>query len=152
MENNPYESPRTFVNAQMSGDVNAGQKKLRAIMALSIYLLVAILGAMQAIPTIFLDRSPVFLWLIPIMMAYTATYWCVVDSRILGRPIVQSLHWIIFFTWPLAVPIYLIYSRGGRGLVLVILHTIGLIVVCNIAFHLAGFLAYGVMWFDRVGI
>jgi hypothetical protein len=53
-------------------------------------------------------RSVLLLWA---LTASTASYWCVVDSRTIGRPVVQSLHWIIFFTWPIAVPIYLVYSR-----------------------------------------
>jgi len=95
------------------------------IMVLCLYLLFAASGATQASPL----RSSIAALLIHVMIACAATYWCVVDSRIMGRPIVQSIHWIMFFTWPISAPIYLIYSRGLRGLGFAMLHAIGLLVV-----------------------
>ena len=141
MDENPYQSPpMADANATAIAPSVRGQVKLRGIILLSFYLVVAANGAMQAFPS----RGHGLGILLAVMAASLATYGCIVDSRIIGRPIVQSVHWIMFFTWPLAVPIYLIYSRGLRGVVLLILHGIGLIIVSNVTFYLTWYLAYGV--------
>jgi hypothetical protein len=141
MEPNPYASP-------MTGDIatdrfRAGKVKLRRVVLLALYLLVGANAVLQAC----LPVGPLLHIVLAIMVASTATYACIVDSRIVGRPIVQSIHWIMFLTWPLAAPIYLIYSRGLRGVLLTVLHGIGLVFVSTVAFHLAGYLAYGNSWF-----
>lgn len=41
---------------------------------------------------------------------------CVVDSRLRKRPIVFTAQAALFFLWPVAVPVYLIWSRGWRGI------------------------------------
>ena len=86
--------------------------------------------------------------LLHVAMCSIATYWCVVDSRMRGSPIVHSLHWIIFFTWPIAVPIYLVQSRGLRGLWLAVIHGIGLYAACLVTYHLTGYLVYGAEWME----
>ena len=147
MEANAYESPRTPGNAEGTSGRSDHRKSVRFLLLLGFYLLAAIAGIMGTGQL----RSGVVHFLFSIMAASVATYWCVLDARILGRPIVQSVHWIMFFTWPLAVPIYLIRSRGLRGLGMVVLHGIGFVVVAVVAYHTAGYLVYGALWFERLG-
>ena len=85
-----------------------------------------------------------------VAMASLVTYWCVVDSRMRRSPIVTSLHWVIFFTWPIAVLIYLIWSRRFRGVGLALAHGIGLFAVALGAYHVIGYLSYGSQWLDEV--
>ena len=73
-------------------------------------------------------------------IASAMTGWCVADSRILGRPLLPVLQMITFFTWPVAVPMYLMWSRRFRGLGLALLHAVGLTAICVIAFCLAMFI------------
>jgi hypothetical protein len=148
MYDNPYESPLATEHIDRTPVGSDKRKKLRRILLICLYLLAAIAGAMGT----HASRSNAVQLLLPIMMASVATYLCVVDSRILGCPMVQSVHYIMFFTWPLAVPIYLIYSRGLRGLGMAVLHGIGLIVVATAAFHTAGYLAYGDLWFESLRV
>jgi hypothetical protein len=145
MDSNPYQSP------PLSGVLNsieprsiATRKRLRGTVLLCFYSLMAANGALQASP----PHTPMIGILLALAMASAVTYLCIVDSRIVGRPIVQSVHWIMFFTWPIAAPIYLIYSRGWRGVVLLLLHGVGLIVVVNAAFGLAWYLVHGGMRFE----
>lgn len=140
MDSNPYQSP------PLSGVLNsieprsvAPRKRLRGIVLLCFYLLVAANGALQASP----PHTAMIGILLALAMASAVTYLCIVDSRIVGRPIVQSVHWIMFVTWPVAAPIYLIYSRRWRGVALLLLHVIGLVVVANVAFSLAWYLVHG---------
>jgi hypothetical protein len=147
MEDNPYQSPPMACVATIAPSVRV-RLRLRGIILLSFYLVVAANGAMQAFPL----RGPGLGILLTVMAASLATYGCIVDSRLVGRPIVQSVHWIMFFTWPLAVPIYLIYSRGFlRGVGLFLLHGIGLIAACNAAFYLIWYLTYGRFLLERGG-
>ena len=59
---------------------------------------------------------------------------CVVDSRFRGEPLLVSFYWIIFFTWPVSVPIYLLWSRGIKGIVWVVLYVISIVVLYIIVF------------------
>lgn len=147
MDDNPYESPLTLGGSGGTMDrPSVARKRLRGTMLLCLYVAAAMWGAMQA------SRAPHGLvhLLLAAMMASAATGWCVVDSRLRGRPIVQSIHWIMFVTWPLSLPIYLVYSRRLWGLGVAILHGIGLIIICAIAFHLVGYALWGNLWFKAL--
>src|SRR5271157_2809879 len=125
---------------------NSVQKRLRRILGLSLYALAVVWGLVQFCYPI----DQVLYLLFAATFAFTITYWCIVDGRIAGRPILHSFYWLIFFLWPLAVPIYLIWARRLRGLGFALLHAIGLYGVCFLAFHLAGCLIYGNAWFGRL--
>ena len=45
-------------------------------------------------------------------MAVLATQFCIADSHIRQRPLATGLHWLIFLTWPISVPVYLFRTRG----------------------------------------
>jgi hypothetical protein len=130
---------------QMARLSDAGQRRLRTIMVVCFYLLAVINGAIEASPPKVLAVDV----LVALAAATVAAYGCVVDSRIVGRPVLQSLHWVLFVAWPVAVPIYLLYSRRLRGLGILVLHAIGLLLVATVAFHLTGYLAYGSAWFHQ---
>lgn len=141
MEHNPYASPRA------QGDVSHVRRgNLPTILVVCLYLLLALNGAVQVTR----PESAALRLILSALTGSTATYWCVVDSRILGRPIVQSLHWIMFFTWPVAVPLYLVYSRKLRGLGIAVIHAIGLLIVTALATFLAGYITYGNLWLTRL--
>ncbi len=128
MQRNPYESPRA------QSDVNrVGGRDVRVILVVCVYLLFALNGMVQA-------TRPVSAGLGLLIWALTATmtsYWCVLDARRLNCPIVQSLHWIMFCAWSVAVPLYLVYSRRLRGLGIAIVHAVGLLIVLDLAFVFA---------------
>jgi hypothetical protein len=78
----------------------------------------------------------------------TMTYWCIVDSQIRGFPLLHSFYWIIFFLWPVAIPVYLIWSRKLWGLALTIINAIGLYGTILVSNHLAGYFFYGDAWLE----
>ena len=74
-----------------------------------------------------------------IALAVIAVKFCIVDYRMRGRTLVRSYHWLIFFTWPMALPVYLLCSRGiGKGIVAILLGLAGVFI--------AGLTAYGIVW------
>jgi len=125
---------------------NSVQIRLRCILGLSLYALAALWGLINVRhPT----SGPLTL-VFEVAVASTITYWCIVDGRIAGHPILYSFYWLIFFLWPLAVPIYLLWARRLCGLGFALLHAIGLFAVALLAFFLAGYLIYGNAWFGRL--
>ena len=119
---------------------------LRRSIGVSLYVLAAAWGISQALsPT-----NGLLYLLLCAAIASAMTGWCVVDSRILGRPLLPVLQMITFCTWPVAVPIYLVWSRRLRGLGLAVLHAVGLAAVYLIAFWLAIFIVYGSAAFQAV--
>jgi roadblock/LC7 domain-containing protein len=60
-------------------------------------------------------------------MATAATMWCIVDASSRGSYYRHSYRWITMITWPIAVPVYLIYSRGARGALLALFGLVGLL-------------------------
>jgi len=120
--------------------------RLRRTAVVCFYVLVVGWGVLHA-----LRPDETILWILFYAgFAFAATGWCVVDSRIIGSPVINSLHWIIFFTWNVAVPIYLIWSRGFRGLALLVLFWFACCVLCCASFAAAGYLAYGPDWLDVI--
>jgi len=111
---------------------NSIQERMRFVLGLSLYALAALWGMVQVPYPI--GGVPYLLFVLA--LASTMTYWCIVDGRVAGRPILYSFYWLIFFLWPLAVPIYLVWARRLRGLGFALLHAVGLFGVNFLAFHL----------------
>jgi len=122
-----------------------GQRRVRLILGLSIYLLTAGWGLCQ----LFHPESGVLYLAFALGFPLTTTYWCIVDGRILRRPVLYSFYWLIFFFWPIALPAYLVWSRKWRGFGLALVHAIGLYGVCFGAYNLAAYFVYGPIWFHR---
>jgi hypothetical protein len=145
---NPYESPAILDEKDPTRERVDAQKRLRRVLMIGMYVLVAAWEIVQ----VSRPSAGMVLLLLTLTTASVATYVCVVDSRMRGRPIVQSVQWIMFFTWPLAVPIYLIHSRRLRGVAITMLHGVGLFITASIALNLAAYAIYGNLWLRRFGM
>ncbi len=122
--------------------INSFYKKLQPVLVVTMYLIAFASGW----NVIFRPENLAINFLYVISLCLIMTYWCVIDSRIRGYPILHSFYFIIIFLWPVAVPVYLIWSRGFWGLTLAIIHLIGLYLTCVVSYHLAGYLVYGDAW------
>ena len=91
-----------------------------------LYLGMMISGAGRVVGTSLLQ------FLTGIFVAGVATSWTVADARQRRQPIVHSLQYLLLGTWPLSVPVYLVWSRGLRGLGWAVLHTFGIFVATTI--------------------
>jgi len=76
-------------------------------------------------------------WLASVLIALFAASWCVVDARRRGKPLLSIVQLIIFVTWVIAVPVYLIATRNVRGFGYALLHAIGFMLIAS-----AGSLVY----------
>ncbi len=51
-----------------------------------------------------------------IVIAFIASVWCKYDALECGEPITQPYGYALFFLYPIMVPVYLLQSRGVRGI------------------------------------
>jgi len=93
---------------------------LRNSFMVGLYLLGALWGVRIAVlpPDATLDVG------FGILMAIAAVASCVYDSRLVGKTIVRSILWLMLIAWPVAVPSYLIWSRGWKGVFLTAMHAV----------------------------
>jgi hypothetical protein len=62
--------------------------------------------------------------LLSLTVAITIVLACANDARIRRTPLVSIIKFIMLFTWPITAPVYLIWSRGWRGVLWAILWSI----------------------------
>ena len=84
-------------------------------------------------------------------LAVACSVWCTTDAAVRGWQLVWPARIGIFLICPVGVSVYLIWSRGSRGLVIAALAIIGWLAVMFAGFMTAGALAYGAAWFGRRG-
>ena len=78
-----------------------------------------------------LDRHAGIDLILTICISLSATLACIADSKLIARPMPHAAKWVMFFFWPIAVPIYLIWSRRARGFLYILVHlfaTAGIVV------------------------
>ena len=109
---------------------------LRWFAILSVYGLFALAGCSDATQ---IESSPYTLTeaIASFACGIFTTSWAVSDSRKRGHPIVHILQLLMFLTWTVAIPIYLIWSRGWKGLGWAVLHCIGVIATTAVFFFAA---------------
>jgi hypothetical protein len=100
-------------------------KRPRNLVLACIYFLFALSGIRGAL---FADPQPADL-LVSLAISAAMVKFCSVDSKCRGKPLLNSFYWIIFFTWPVSVPLYWFWTRGIRGIVWAVLFVISLAVV-----------------------
>lgn len=109
-------------------------------------LLLALVGVRAAIG----DAAPVDL-LLKLGLACGMAIMCVADSRRIGRPMPGIAPVAILVTWPVAIPIYLVWSRGWkRGLLGAVAFLVSVVVLVMVPFFIAGYSVWGDAFFRPV--
>jgi len=72
------------------------------------------------------------------------TWFCRTDSRIRGKPLAWSLQWVIYLTWPVFVPVYLLATRRLKRLHWVILAVAGYVLALCVPLFIVQFIVLGV--------
>ena len=101
-----------------------------------LYVAQIAMGATQCFPL-----NVAVYWVFSWLVATLASMWVVFDASHRGKPLVSIVQLIVLFSWPIAVPVYLITSRGIRGLGWTVLNVTGLI-VANMLGYYATILVY----------
>ena len=89
-------------------------------------------------------------YIFALLMASMAALWVVFDARHRGKPLVSIVQFLVLVSWPVAVPIYLISTRGVRGLGWSLLNLVGLAVMCLLGFFATSLAVYGSDAFFRL--
>ena len=122
----------------------AGKKlrRYRNFLIICIYFLFSLCGVRRALfeGIQFADLA------ISFALSAAMVKFCAIDSKCRGETLLLSFHWIIFFTWPFPVPVYLLWTRGVKGVGWAVLNIILLIVIYSVAFSVTGYLAWGESW------
>jgi len=106
-------------------------------------LLVALAGVRNAIS----ETRLTDLLIAVVLCAGMATS-CIYDARCRGKPMTGAGSMATFFLWPIAVPAYLVWSRGWkRGLLLALGYVVSLLVLYFIPFFVAGYTLWGAAFF-----
>jgi hypothetical protein len=115
------------------------QRRYRTYLIVFAYLI----GAMKGIRYGYFQYIPIELnYFYSIVLALFLTEICIVDSRIVGKPLSIFSYWLVFMLYGIAVPICIIWKRGKFGLVMVTTHLIGLILVHTIFWIVTSLLVY----------
>jgi hypothetical protein len=84
--------------------------KQRRILVGSIYALSGFWGFHSVVNPLAASSEVVF----PFIMAAVITGFCLVDAKVERKKIPMLAAWLIFFTWPVAVPISLFWIHGKK--------------------------------------
>ena len=83
--------------------------------------------------------------LLSFLIALLVTSWALFDGRVRGKPLIAAASRWMFFTYPVAFPIYCVWSRGARG-VLFCLGFMAILLLLGMAAGLVTAYALGVQY------
>lgn len=85
--------------------------------------------------------------LLALLYSLGCMWFCTVDSKLLGKPIIQLAKLGIFLLWPLGVPLYLLWAHHLRGLGVLLLHSVGLVLTALGTTLATASILYGNAWY-----
>jgi hypothetical protein len=119
------------------------QRRYRTYLLVLVYLITMMEGIAFGVFTF--EISPEREALYTLALALVLTQVCIVDSRIVGRPLPLSTYWLVFIFYGIAVPICIIRARGLRGMGYVAAHFAGIILSLILSSLVTG-LVCGTIW------
>lgn len=81
-----------------------------------------------------------------LVLGLILTHLCIVDRRIVGKPLPTSFYWLVFILFGFAVPLCIIQARGVRGVLIVVIHFVGLLLIYLAAIFVTSLLVNGTMF------
>ena len=118
-------------------DIISSNKHKRTAIGIVILLLFAFYSARSAV---FSDLMPAD-YLLGFVMQILMVMFCVADSHVVQKRFIHSCRWIMFFSWPVSVPIYFLWTRGLKGFLYIAAFSIIVVSVSLLAFYLTYHLA-----------
>lgn len=101
------------------------QKRYRTFLIILVYIIMTSIGIRFGINPEF----GLLTYLIGLLLALLLTQICIVDGRIVGRPLPVSTHWLVLILFPISIPICFFRVHGTKGLVIVAAHLLGLLII-----------------------
>ena len=116
------------------------QRRYRTYLIVLVYFIIAMMG-IRIGRFQYISRGIGFFYALALALVLTEI--CILDSRIVGKPLSIFSYWLIFWFYHISVPICIIRARGKFGLILVVAHFIGLMLVQTIFSLLTRYLVFG---------
>lgn len=116
------------------------QKRFRLFLIVLVYLIIMMIGIRYGIFQYISRERHLFHSLV---LALLLTQICIVDGKIMGKPVSIFSRWLIFMLFGIAVPIYIIRARGLKGVIIVIAHYAALALVLIVSWLITTCLIYG---------
>jgi hypothetical protein len=116
------------------------QKRYRLFLISLLYFVCVVIGIRVGVSWFVPSERQYFHSLV---LALILTHICIVDSRIAGKPLSIFSYWIVFMLYHIAVPIYMIRTRGIKGLGIVAGHILGLALVYTTEMIITSLLVHG---------
>jgi hypothetical protein len=118
------------------------QRRYRRFLIVLVYLIEAMVGITLGIYSEPGTREALY----SISLAFVLTQICIVDSRIVGKPLPPNSYWIILMLSPLSVAICIIRGRGVAGAGILAAHFVGVVLVLNLFMVVASLLVHGTIF------
>ena len=100
-----------------------GANDHRRQIVVAFYVAAAIAAATDAVN----NNTPAY-FLGSLLLATASGGWCLADASWRGNPMTWAVQLLTFLFWPVAVPVYLVASRGWRGLGWALLNAIAFVI------------------------
>ncbi len=100
-----------------------------------VYFIVMMMGIANGASTYGMSEEREYFY--SLTFALVLTQVCIVDSKIVGKPLSIFSYWLVFILYSIAVPISIVRARGLRGLAYVAAHFVGMKLVLIISFFVA---------------
>ena len=116
------------------------QRRYRTFLIVLAYLIMAMMGIRLGYYQ-YISRGRELVYSLALGLVLTQI--CIVDSRITGKPLSIFSYWLIFWFYHVSVPICIIRARGKFGLIIVVAHFMGLMLIQAIFSLLTRYLVLG---------
>ena len=118
------------------------QRKYRVFLIGFAYFIMAVMGIRLGISPHGMPKEMEYFY--SLMLALVLTHVCIVDGKIVGKPLSIFSYWIVFWLYSIAVPVCMVRSRGWTGLKIVFIHFFGLILTQFLSSFITFLLVYDI--------
>jgi hypothetical protein len=118
------------------------QKRYRFFLIVLLYFVYAMIGITVGVfGFVPHERELLYRWIFALIL----THICIVDCRIVGKPLSIFSYWLVFILYGVAVPVCIVRARGIRGVGIVAVHLVGLVFVHLVVVIVTSLLMHGRM-------
>lgn len=116
------------------------QKRYRLFLLVLVYIVITSIGIRFGVFQEISRGSGFFYTLI---LGLILTKICIIDSRVMGKPLSIFSYWLIFIFYGIAVPICVVRAHGFKGLYIVFAHFVALTLIFILSWFVTSCIVYG---------
>ena len=118
-------------------------RRYRVFLIVLVYVIMALTGIRFGIVQDITRERQFFNSLI---LGLVLTQICIVDSKIVGKPLSKFSYWLVFIFYGIAVPVCVIRAHGFKGVGIVIAHYLGFMLISIIFAVITYLFLYGIIY------